>query len=80
MNKIVLNLGLLVFFLSIIFYSQKGLAVDDVLFRSFILFFVVTLLAGVITLAFIKAINKTAVSRGKNLNLNDNIAGSKENE
>ncbi len=80
MNKIVLNLGLLVFFLSVIFYSQQGLMIEDVLFRSFILFFVVTLLLGIIVLAFIKAINKTAVSKGKNINLNENIVGSKENE
>ncbi|NLT50059.1 MAG: hypothetical protein GXX85_03980 [Ignavibacteria bacterium] len=80
MNKIVLNLGLLVFFLSVIFYSQQGLMIEDVLLRSFILFFVVTLLLGIIVLAFIKAINKTAISKGKNLNLNENIVGSKENE
>lgn len=80
MNKIVFNLGLLVFFLSVIFYSQQGLMIEDVLFRSFILFFVVTLLLGIIVLAFIKAINKTAVSKGKNINLNENIVGSKENE
>jgi len=80
MNKIVLNLGLLVFFLAVIFYSQRGLQVGDVLIRSFILFFVVTVLASFISLAFIKAINKTAMARGKNININDNLAGNRENE
>jgi hypothetical protein len=80
MNKIVLNFGFLVFFLSVIFYSQKGLLVEDVLFKSFTLFFVVTLLIGIIMLTFIKAINKTAIARGKNINGNENLVGKKENE
>ncbi len=73
MNKIVLNFGLLVFFLSLVFFSQQGLPIEDVFLKAFLIFVSVTLILGVITILFIKAINKTALEKGKNLN--DNLHG-----
>jgi len=70
MNKIVLNFGLLVFFLSLVFFSQQGLPIEDVFLKAFLIFVSVTLILGVITILFIKAINKTALEKGKNLNDN----------
>ncbi len=78
MNKIVLYFGLLIFFLSIIFFSQKGLLIEDVLLRSFGIFLVITVMSSILALAFVKAINKTALD--KENELKDNIIGSDENE
>lgn len=78
MNKIILNFGLLVFFISVIIFSQRGLFITDVLLKSFIIFFAVTLMAGLLMLVFIKAINKTSMNKEKEIN--ENILGSEENE
>ncbi|MCB0729987.1 MAG: hypothetical protein KDC88_03040 [Ignavibacteriae bacterium] len=66
MNKIILNVGLLIFFISIIIFSQQGMLVEDVLLKSFIIFFVATLMLTVLALFFIRAINKTSVEKNKN--------------
>ena len=60
MNKIILNIGLLLFFLSIIIFSQQGMLVEDVLIKSFIIFFTSTLILTVLALSFIRAINKVS--------------------
>ncbi len=66
MNKIILNIGLLIFFLSIIIFSQQGMLVEDILLKSFIIFFVATLMLTVLALSFIRAINKTSIEKQKN--------------
>lgn len=58
MNKIVLRIGLLVFFLSVIFFSQRGLQVWEVLLKSFVVFVIVTIMVGVFAIAFMRAIKK----------------------
>ncbi|MCB0747059.1 MAG: hypothetical protein KDC52_17115 [Ignavibacteriae bacterium] len=66
MNKIILNIGLLLFFLSVIIFSQQGMLVQDVLLKSFIIFFVATLMLTILALSFIKAINKASIEKQKN--------------
>ena len=66
MNKIILNVGLLIFFISIIIFSQQGMLVEDILLKSFIIFFVATLMLTVLALSFIRAINKTSIEKQKN--------------
>lgn len=66
MNKIILNVGLLIFFISIIIFSQQGMLVEDVLLKSFIIFIVATLMLTVLALSFIRAINKTSIEKQKN--------------
>ncbi len=63
MNKIIIQFGLLVFFLAVIFFIQKGFPLEDVLIRSFIIFIVITLLLGLLSLLFIRAINKTSYDK-----------------
>lgn len=70
MNKIILNLGLLFFFLSIIFFGQRQLSVLDVLFRSFVVFFFITLVLTILGLIFIKSINKKALTKSQELSEN----------
>lgn len=66
MNKIILNVGLLIFCISIIIFSQQGMLVEDILLKSFIIFFVATLMLTVIALTFIRAINKISAEKQKN--------------
>ena len=70
MNKIVLNFGLLIFFIAVIIFSQKGMLVQDVLLRSFVIFFVVTVMFSILAITFIKAINKTSIDKQKRSNEN----------
>ncbi|MBI1931804.1 MAG: hypothetical protein HYS24_04640 [Ignavibacteriales bacterium] len=66
MNKIILNIGLLVFFISVIIFSQQGMFVEDILIKSFVIFFVATVLLTILALTFIKAINKASIDKQKN--------------
>lgn len=47
MNKIILNIGLLVFCLSIIFFSQRQMPVTEVLYKSLIIFIITTVVLSV---------------------------------
>ncbi len=73
MNKIVLNFGLLVFFVSIVIYSQQGLTIEEILLRSFVIFVLVTVMFGILVITFLKAINRASLEKGKNLK--DNLIG-----
>ncbi len=66
MKKIIFNVGLLVFFVSVIIFSQQGMLVQDVLLKSFIVFFVVTLMLTILAITFIKAVNKISIEKQKN--------------
>ncbi len=74
MNKIILNVGLLLFFLAIIYFSQRQLPVADVLVRSFAVFVFTTGMLAVIGIVFIRSINKKSIS--KHNNISENISGS----
>lgn len=63
MNKIVLNIGLLIFFISIIFFSQRGIGLQDTLIRSLVIFVVSTIMLGLLVLIFVKSINKASISK-----------------
>ena len=63
MNKIILNFGLLVFCLSVIFFSRVGLPIQDVLFRSFLIFVSLTVMLSVVVIIFIKAVNKVSFEK-----------------
>lgn len=67
MNKIILHTGFLIFFISVIFFSQKGMALEDILIRSLVVFVVATIMLSVLALVFVKSINKTAMAKGKNV-------------
>lgn len=67
MNKIVLNIGLLIFFLSVIFFSQRGMELSEILLKSFIIFIVLTILLNIIALIVIRTINKVSSEKTKNV-------------
>ncbi|MGE5497757.1 MAG: hypothetical protein ACM3Q2_06800 [Syntrophothermus sp.] len=57
----------MIFFISVIFFSQKGMALEDILIRSLVVFVVATIMLSVLALVFVKSINKTAMAKGKNV-------------
>jgi hypothetical protein len=73
MNKIVMNVGMLFFFLSVIFFSQMNLSYVDVLIRSFAIFLFLTSMLGVLALVFIRSINKKSLTKGSELS--ENLSG-----
>ncbi|MFH1194300.1 MAG: hypothetical protein V1720_01230 [bacterium] len=78
MNKIVFNFGLLVFFISIILFSQKDLIWTDILLRAFVVFVVVTLMLSLLAITFVKAINKASLTR--DTNIKNNLIGNQNHE
>ena len=78
MNKIVLQFGLLFFFFSIIYFTQRGMDFDKILLNSFLVFIILTSMLSIIVIGLIKAINKNSFN--KLSDYPDNIAGNKKNE
>jgi len=78
MNKIVLQFGLLFFFFSIIYFTQRGMEFDKILLNSFLVFIILTTMLSIIVIGLIKAINKNSFN--KLSDYPDNIAGNKKNE
>ena len=78
MNKIVLQFGLLVFFLSVFFFSQEGIGVVQSLLRSFAVFAVVTSMSSVLAIVFIRSINKSSMKPERAFE--KNLAGQNKNE
>jgi len=70
MNKIVLQVGSLIFSISIIYYSSRNIPVEDILLRSIIIFLAFTLLTGLIVLIFMKSVNKVSFEKNKETHLN----------
>jgi hypothetical protein len=58
MNKILLQFGLLIFCFSLIFFSQRGMPLQDVVIKSFIVFISLTIILSVVVLFVFKMINK----------------------
>jgi hypothetical protein len=73
MNKIIMNIGLLLFFLAVIFFSQRELPVQDVLLRSFAIFICGTAMLAILGIIFIRSINKTALN--KSTKASENLSG-----
>jgi len=60
MQKVIIQIGLLFFFLAVIFFAKMGLPLQDILLRSVILFLALTILLSVVTLIFVKLLHKTS--------------------
>lgn len=78
MNKIILNIGLLIFCFSIIFFSQREMTLAEVLMKSFIVFISSTVILSVTAIVLFKLIQKTASQT--NENSDHTILGSKAHE
>jgi F0F1-type ATP synthase membrane subunit b/b' len=78
MNKIVMLISSLFFFLAVIFFSQRDFPLQEIFLRSFAVFISIALLLSVIVIVFIKSINKASLKRSKEIL--DNTAGIRNNE
>jgi hypothetical protein len=58
MNKILIQFGLLIFCFALIFFSQRGMPLQDVILKSFIVFVAFTIVLSVAVLFVLKMINK----------------------
>ncbi len=61
MNKIISRIGLLSFFLSIIFFMNRGLPILQVFFKAFLIFVFVTILASIVALITLRQVKKASV-------------------
>ena len=59
MNKILIQFGLLIFCCSLIFFSQRGMPLQDVVMKSFIVFITLTIVLSVVVLFVFRMINKS---------------------
>ncbi len=59
MNKIVMQIGLLVLCIAIIFFAQRGLPVEQILLRSVMVFIFVTIMLSIIAILIVKSVSKT---------------------
>jgi energy-coupling factor transporter transmembrane protein EcfT len=67
MNKIILQFGFLTFTLAVIFFSRIGLPFYDVFIKSFLIFLAVTVMLSLVTIIFIRAVNKTSSEKNKEM-------------
>lgn len=72
MNKLVLNIGLLVFCFSIIFFSQRQLPITEILLKSLIIFIITTVVLSIGAYILIRSIES---NDDKNQNDNTTILG-----
>lgn len=73
MNKIVLQIGLLIFALSLIYFGQRNMEFIDVILKSFVMFIFSTLAIALITILFMKSINSASMK--KNASIAKNLKG-----
>ena len=59
MNKILMQFGLLIFCFSLIFFSQRGMPLQDVVMKSFIVFTTITIVLSLVVLFVFRMINKS---------------------
>lgn len=73
MTKIIIRVGALFFFISIIIFSQKNMDLIDILIKSLSLAILVTILISAIALIFVRASNKGTSSSKENTNQNEKL-------
>jgi len=66
MDKIPLQIGLLLFFISLIIFSRNGLDIKDILFRSLIISLAVTILVQITILFLAKSLSRRPVNTDNN--------------
>ena len=70
LQQIIIKTGLLFSTLAVIYFVQRGLPWKDVLLKSVVIFFVVSILVSVIALIFIKSTNQNSFRENNNLHQN----------
>ena len=58
MNKIIIQIGLLTFCMSVIFFSRNSIPIYDILLKSFAVFIIITIMGHIIAILFIQSVKK----------------------
>jgi len=78
MNKIITNIGMIFFFLSMIYFTQRDFPIQDIIIRSLLVYIFLTFMFGIVAMFFVKSVNK-AVQR-KSKEMVENIIGTNNHE
>jgi hypothetical protein len=62
-GSIIINFGLLVLCVSVIFYAQEGMPVHEVILNSLVIFVIVSILAAILVLAYFKTTRGAKASK-----------------
>ncbi len=66
MHKTIMQIGLLIFFLAVFFFTRMGMPIQDILIRSVVLFLAATILLSIIVLIFYRSVNKVSSDSDEN--------------
>ena len=75
MKKIILQIGLLFFFLSAIFFSQRGFSIPDVLLKSFVVFIMVAVMLSFLAIVLLKSVKRETEKEKEDVS--DNLLGNR---
>jgi len=75
MKKIILQIGLLFFFLSAIFFSQRGFSIPDVLLKSFVVFIMVSVMLSFLAIVLLKSVKRETEKEKEDVS--DNLLGNR---
>jgi len=75
MKKIILQVGLLFFFLSAIFFSQRGFSIPDVLLKSFVVFIMVAVMLSFLAIVLLKSVKRETEKEKEDVS--DNLLGNR---
>ncbi len=78
MNKIIFQFGLLVFFFSIIYFTQKGDSLAQIVLNSFTIFIILTVMLSLLSIMLIRSINKNSFDKINSYS--EDLAGTNKNE
>ncbi|MFA7288200.1 MAG: hypothetical protein WC055_04910 [Melioribacteraceae bacterium] len=78
MNKIIFQFGLLVFFFSIIYFTQKGESLQQIVLNSFAIFIILTVMLSLLSIMLIRSINKNSFEKINSYS--EDLAGTHKNE
>ncbi|MDX9923749.1 MAG: hypothetical protein RBS48_03210 [Ignavibacteriaceae bacterium] len=78
MNKIIFQFGLLVFFFSIIYFTQKGDSLQQIVLNSFTIFIILTVMLSLLSIMLIRSINKNSFDKINSYS--EDLAGTNKNE
>jgi len=78
MNKIIFQFGLLVFFFSVIYFTQKGDSLQQIVLNSFAIFIILTVMLSLLSIMLIRSINKNSFDKINSYS--EDLAGTNKNE
>jgi multisubunit Na+/H+ antiporter MnhG subunit len=63
MNKIIIQIGLLIFFISLVVFGKIGLPIQDVLMRALLAAITISIMISIVAILLVKALNNVSVKK-----------------